>query len=56
MLPDNTLQATGDNGLAFVFGAAPGALTLTATKDAVTFKPTTLKVHDGAFNTTVVTE
>jgi len=49
-------QGTLVDGRAFLFGYAPGSVTLTATKDGVTFKPTTLKVHADAFTTTLISE
>jgi len=54
--PDTTATATAADGRAFVFVSAAGDATVTATKAGVTFKSTTLKVHAGALNTTIITE
>jgi hypothetical protein len=54
--PDTSATATMADGRAFVFVAAAGDATVTATKTGATFKSTTLKVHAGALNTTIVTE
>lgn len=54
--PDTAQTSTAASGLVFVFGLAPGQVTLTATKTGATFKPTTLKIHANALNTTIVTQ
>jgi hypothetical protein len=54
--PDTAATATAADGRAFVFVSAAGDATVTATKAGVTFKSTTLKVHAGALNTTIITE
>jgi hypothetical protein len=54
-IPDNTAAVTLDDGRAFLFRYAPGTVTVMATKQGTTFKPTTLKVHKNAFTTTLIT-
>jgi hypothetical protein len=55
-LPDISGTMTVADGRAFLFGLAPGQVTVMATKSGATFKTTSLKVHADAFTTTVVTE
>jgi hypothetical protein len=55
-LPDITLMATIADGRAFLFGLAPGAVMVSATKTGATFKSHSLNVHADAFTTTVITE
>lgn len=55
-LPDLNGTKTLADGRAFIFKVPPGSVTVTATKAGTTFKTTTLKVHPGAFTTTIITE
>jgi hypothetical protein len=55
-LPDINATATMTDGRAFLFGLAPGQVTVSATKTGVTFKSHALKIHADAFTTTVITE
>ena len=55
-LPDTSATMTTTDGRAYLFGLAPGAITVMATMTGATFKTTSLSIHADAFTTTVITE
>ena len=53
--PSSGATATADDGVAFMFNAPPGEITITATKSGVTFKSHSFKVRPGVFTSTAIT-